>query len=190
MASEVEICNAALQKLGAQRITALTDNSVNARACSACFDRLRLAELRKNPWSFAITRATLAADATSPAFGRANSFTLPSDFLRLLSPYPEDNLSSRDWLVEGRAIVTDESAPLYIRYMADVSDPNTMDPLFRDALAARMAMEMCEEITQSNTKRQLAAADYDMAITDAKKTNAIEKLPQKSPDDTWITVRD
>ena len=189
MASEVEICNAALQKLGAQRITALTDNSVNARACNAAYARLRVAELRKHSWNFAIARDALAVDATAPAFGRANSFTLPSAFLRLLPPYPEDNLSDRDWIIEGRAILTDESAPLYVRYIADVTDPNTMDPLFRDALAARMAWEMCEEITQSNTKRQLATADYNEAIAAAKRTNAIEMVPAKSPDDTWITVR-
>lgn len=189
MASVVEVCNRALQILGAKRVVALTDDSTNARACNLAYDAVRMAELRKHSWCFAIARAELAADADSPAWGRATAFTMPSDLLKLLAPYPEDNLNSLDWQIEGRKILTDDSAPLYIRYVRDEEDPNVMDALFREALSARMAYEMCEEITQSNTKQDLARERYRDAIADARKANAIEQVSAEAPEDVWITAR-
>jgi hypothetical protein len=62
--SVVEICNRALQKLGAARITSLTQDTPNARSCNVAYNVLRKAELRSHPWSFAIKRAELAADAS------------------------------------------------------------------------------------------------------------------------------
>lgn len=189
MASDVEICNRGLQLLGASRITSLSDDSVSARAMNAAYDAVRLAELRGHNWGFAITRDQLAASATTPAFGRANEFPWPSDCLRILPPYPEDNSLSRDWIIEGRSILTDDSAPLNVRYVKDVTDPNTMDPLFREAFSAKLAEATCEEITQSNAKIDTAIKAYKTAIREAKRVNAIEQVPQESAEDTWITGR-
>lgn len=190
MASVVGICNRALQKLGAAPITSLSENSKNARACNLAFEPVKLAELRSHPWNFAITREELAADATEPAWGRANSFTLPSDFVRLLPSYPEDNLNDLDFQIEGKKILTDEDAPLYIRYIYDVTDPNEMDALFREALSCKLALELCEEITQSNSKKEAVSKEYEFCIKQAKRSNAIENVAQEPPEDTWVTVRD
>lgn len=189
MASEVEICNRALQKLGAKRIVSLSDDSVNARACNNAYTVLRDAELRAHPWNFAITRIQLAADSTAPAFGRARAFTLPSDCLRILPPYPEQNINDLDWIVEGRKIYSNDSAPLNIRYIYRVTDPNEMDSLFRELLSARMADELCEEITQSNTKKEQLARDYRKNLLEARRSNAIEKVAEEPPEDSWITAR-
>lgn len=189
MASVVDICNRALSKLGAKRITSLDDDSVNSRACNACYEHLRDAELRLHPWNFAIKRAELAADSDAPEWGRTNAFTLPADFLRLIDDYPEDNTLDRDYQIEGRKILTDWSDPLYIRYIYKVTDPVEMDSLFREALATKMAIEMCEQLTQSNTKKADLKMDYADAIKAAKKANAIENVAAEPPTDTWITVR-
>jgi hypothetical protein len=187
--SVVEICNRALQKLGAARITSLTQDTPNARSCNVAYNVLRKAELRSHPWSFAIKRAELAADATAPSWGRANSFTLPSDFLRLMDDYPEDNMNNKDWQIEGKKILTDDDAPLYIRYIYDVEDPNEFDSLFSEALSSKIAMELCEEITQSNSKLQAVSEMYKAAIREARRINAIENVAAKPPEDEWITVR-
>lgn len=190
MASEVQICNRALQKLGAKRITSLTQDTPNARSCNVAYADLRDAELRAHTWNFAIKRAQLSADATAPTFGRSNAFQLPTDFLRLLPPYPEDNSNTLDWQIEGRKIYTDDSAPLNIRYVYQVTDPNEFDSTFREALATRIALELCEEITQSNTKKELLMADHKKVIAEARRTNAIENVAQMPPDDVWFTARE
>lgn len=189
MASEVEICNRALQKIGAKRISSLSEDTVNARACNACYATLRDAELRAHVWNFAIARAELAADATDPDWGRAKSYTLPADFLRLINDYPEDNSLTKDWQIEGNKILTDDSDPIYIRYIARITDAALMDVLFREVLSARIAMEICEEITQSNTKFAAISEDYKAKIKEARRTNAIENVAAESPEDEWIYKR-
>lgn len=189
MASNVEIANRALQALGAKRIASLSEDSRNARSVNSCFDSLRRAELRKHPWSFAVKRASLPASATAPLFVKQSSFPLPSDFIRLLPPDSEANYNDRDWQIEGRNIVTNDSAPLEIRYIYDVTDPNEMDALFREALALKIAEEVCEEITQSNTKKETAILGYRDIIAEARRANAFERVSQKPVEDEWLTVR-
>lgn len=188
MASEVEIANAALSRVGANRITLLTENSVEARAVNAIYEAERDAELRMHTWNFAKARAQLAS-TTAPAFGPSNAFPVPADFIRLIAPDPELYDNELDWRIEGHNILTYDSAPLNIRYIAKITDPNAMDPLFRRVLALRIAREICEPLTQSNAKWQLIDADYRQAISDAKKANAIEVPVLQEPDDTWITAR-
>ncbi|HMX98855.1 MAG TPA: hypothetical protein PK473_03025 [Nitrosomonas sp.] len=190
MASETGICNRALQKLGAKRITSLTQDTANARACNVAYVPVRDSELRAHPWNFSIKRATLAADSAAPSWGRARSFQIPSDFIRLLPPYPEDNLNNLDWQIEGQKIMTDDTDPLYIRYVSRITDPNEMDALFQEALSTRLALELCEEITQSNTKKAALEEEYKRIIREARKLNAFENPSSQPPDDEWITVRD
>lgn len=185
MASNVSICNEALQELGAGRIVSLTEDSVAARHCNAIFEETRDQLLRKYPWSFAIKRAQLASNVTAPLFEFSNAYDFPSDCLRVLLPNDYDC----DWVVEGRQILTDWGAPLEVRYIRQVTDPNTMDVLFRRALAMLLAFKLAEPLTQSNTKQAAAQGKYDEAIAEAKHANAIEKLPVDPREDSWITAR-
>jgi hypothetical protein len=189
MASVTQICNRALQEVGGQAITSLTENTRNSRALSRAYDSVRLAELENHPWNFAIKRAELAADVPVPDWGRQNSFTLPNDFLRLEEDYPERLDGAEDYQIESGKIVTNADAPLKIRYVADVVDPNQMTPLFREGFALALALAICEEITQSGSKLTSIQVKYENLIRKAKKSNAIQNRPAIAPDDTWISCR-
>lgn len=167
----------------------LSENSVNARACNACYEILRDEELRAHVWNFAVARASLPADAAAPTWGRQTSCQLPSDFLRLAAHYPELNANDIDWQIEGQKILTNDLPPLNIRYVRRVTDTTVMDPLFIGALSSRMAMEMAEELTQSNTKKDAASKDYQMFLSRAEKTNAYENVAGLPPEDTYLTAR-
>lgn len=187
--SEVSICNLALQKLGAARITSLTEDSPNARAMNACYEAMRDRELRAHRWAFAITRVQLAADSTSPDFGAEYSYTLPSDFLRLLEPDDAANYNTLDWRIEGRKILTDFTAPLEVRYVKKMVDPTFFDALFVDVLACRLAIQTCEAITQSNSKKADIKVEYRDTVSEARRANAIEAVSAEPPVDTWDTAR-
>lgn len=185
MASIVQICNIALQKLGAERITSLTQDHPNARHCNVAYEPMRDAELRAHPWSFAKSRVTLAPDATAPAFDYDYQFTLPSDCVRPLLP-PTYAL---DWKLEGGKILTNDGDSIDLVYVARVTDPNLMDPLFREMLSCRIALQLCEAITQSNTKKESIREDYKAAQREARRVNAIEHTAEDTPDDDWIMAR-
>ena len=204
MASRVDVCNLALLKLGSgSKITSLTDNSIAARALNTCYDMVRKAELRANYWSFALKRTTLPAGATVPAWGYKMAFPLPADFLRIvqvnqfyLTPalldYNTADASAFSIEVNSdgaKSILCDYNAPLSIRYVFDVMDEVSFDALFNMSMAARLAYETCEQITNSNTKKQSIRQDYTDAIKQAVRTSAIEKPPALLGDDSWMITR-
>ena len=188
MVAPVDICNLALQKLGEAPITSLDESTPIARQCAAAYEPMRDRELRAHPWSFALKRVTLAADLTAPDFGPTASFTLPADFLRLHPDHEYEEES--DWTVEGRKLLSSRAGDaLTLRYIYRVEDTTEFDPLFVDALAARIAWQLCEIVTQSNTKKADARADYQSVIREARAVNAIEKRSAEPPTDDWILVR-
>lgn len=63
--SAVSIINRGIQRLGGNRISALTDVSKEAVEAVACYDGLRRSELRRNTWRFSIRRVILRAVGTS-----------------------------------------------------------------------------------------------------------------------------
>lgn len=187
--SYVSICNLALQKLGAARISALDEASKNARECNACYDHLRDAELRTNKWKFAVSRATLAAHATAPDFYYAYAFPLPTGCLRPIFP----TRLGLDWKIENHegvaALMTNDGTSIELRYIKQVTDPTLFDPLFVEAYACRIALHLCEAITQSNTKKEAAERAYLYAIREARRMNAIEIGTFKQPVDEWVAAR-
>jgi hypothetical protein len=185
--STVQAANRALQKLGAGRIESLTQDHPNARSMNAVFAPVRDAELRKYAWSFAIKRASIAADVDGPTWGDWNRYSLPNDFICLV----RDNESGRtvDWKIEGQYILSADASPLEIRYIARITDTNVWDTLFFEAFAAKLALETCEEITQSTSKKESIKRDYDEAIAEARRLGAIEKEAQESPEDAWLDAR-
>lgn len=198
MASDVDICNRALTKLGEARITSLTDNLEPARVLNSLFEIVRDAELRSRVWRFAISRASLAALVATPDWGFDYQYQMPSDCLRILQVgeyYPGVSLTDyrntdeAEWRIEGRKILTNLEAPLKIRYVASISDTGQWDAAFVEAFACRLAVESAEALTQSTSKRELAWEEYKQAIKMAVRANAIESAPEPLPDSEWVVAR-
>lgn len=198
MASEAEICNLALQKLGEDnRITALTDNTKAARELAVAYAPMRDAELRRHPWKFSLKRADLTALATppNPSF-YASQYLLPGDFLKLLelvdyrTPYPTAPEQYQfGSAAEGTVIETDFGSPLRIRYAALVTETARYDPLFVQVLACSIAMQVCEPLTQSATKKEKIEREYRYWVEEAELADAIEKPPQPLLESSWIMER-
>lgn len=182
--SETDICNLALQRLGAKAISTLEEDSVAGRECNRVYAHARDSELRAYAWNFARERASLAADATDPAFGFAKQYPLPVDFLRIL---PDAEV--RDWQIEGTSILTDDGAPLKLVYIKRVEDVSLFDELFISLLVTRIAVDVVEKITQSNTKAEMARAAYKAARAEARKINSFENVARVPPTDDWIIAR-
>lgn len=145
MASIVDICNGALNQLGASTILTLTEDSKNARLCNARYTQVRDSVFRSHPWNCLQKRLQLAADTDAPAWGFTKQYTLPADCLRVLTILDYD----ADYKIEGRKILTDNST-MKILYISRVEDPNEYDELLRETLSAALAADIAYAITSSN----------------------------------------
>jgi hypothetical protein len=185
MSSVVDVCNKALDKLGHGAITSLSDGTKAANLCDRAWPLVRDQVLRDHPWNFAVKRAVLAASNTAPEWGFSAKFPLPSDNLRLVEVR---DLSTSEYSVEDGCIQADADT-LYIRYVYRVTDPNRYDSLFIDAAACRLAFELCEALTQSNTKKDALSQEYEDSLTRARRVDGQENPPQQYEEDDWIAVR-
>ncbi len=195
MASQVQICNQALTRLGAQRITSLLDDSRNASTLNALYDIKRDAELAAHPWTFAIRRVELPASATAPAFTWAYQYPLPSDYLAMVQVgdsyvfYQADEsgaLFDIEGTDSGQAVLTNEASPLQVRYIKRITNTGLYPALFVEALACRLAAESCDAITQNLSKQQAMWDQYKEAIRRARRQNAIELPPRTVPPSSWV----
>ena len=199
MASNVQIANSALTKIGSSRITSLTDNVKAAREINAIFELRRDYLLRTHNWSFAMTRASLPALDETPAWGYTTLYQLPTDCLRVVQvndtwvvPGLADYTSGPDsepYKITGRRIETDIGAPLKLRYIKRVTDPAQFDAAFVEVFASDLADQVCEALTQSNTKREATRAVLRQSLLEAVRSNAIELPPEAIPDDSWVLSR-
>ena len=169
MASVVSICNSALNQLGAASITALTDNSKNARLCNERYETVRDAVFRSHPWNCLIKRQQLAQDAATPAYGFSYQFSLPSDCLRLLNL----DAYNSDHKVEGRKILCNEQS-IKIAYISQVTDPNEMDVLLRETISAGIAADLGYAITANLQVSKLMQEKYQYKLSEARHTDASE----------------
>lgn len=185
MPSVVDVCNLALSKVGHGSITSIDDGTTSANLCNKLWPVVREIVLRDHPWNFAVRRDILAPSTTKPAWGFGNRFALPADCLRLLEV---KHLSTNDYQVEGRNILANANA-LYIRYVARVTDPNEYDATFIDAVAAKLAIELCEPLTQSTQKKQMLWQEYEDALTRARRVDGQENPPSIFEESDWIRVR-
>jgi hypothetical protein len=198
MASEVEIVNFALTLLGESRIASMDDDVKPAREAKAVFTLTRDSLLSAYDWSFAKTRSQIPALSDAPAFGYSLQYQLPSDCLRILfvgDHYAGVDLTdyrsapTEEFELEDRKIITDMAAPLNLRYVKRVTDTAQFAPNFVTSFSAKLAEQLAEPLTQSDTKRARAEKAFSTAISLAIRANAIELPPKRLADDDWLMSR-
>jgi hypothetical protein len=182
MASQTDILNLAMRKIGGPHITAIDDGTEAANVLKDIYTSCLEAELASHPWAFATTRAMIPADAVAPAFGWNASYPLPVGYLKMVEVgewwvfYRAD--CGPRFTIEGRAVLTDAASPLKIRYVQRMTNAGAFPPGFVQSFACRLGAESAEALTQNLSKRQAAWDERKVAIREAKRTNDIELPPQ------------
>lgn len=187
MASETSIANAALTLLGERRINSLDDTSPTAKLMKERYNEVRDDLLRAYPWNFATKRASIVKDVEKPVWEFDNQYTLPTDLLRLVNLRNDGFLKYR---VEGRKIVTNIGSPLLIEYTQQITDPGQMDVLFRQALAAALAMDVAEALTGTTTKVQEIDRIFKEKLRAARTPDAQEASPRMIEASEWLDSRE
>ena len=169
MASTVDICNGALNQLGATTILSLTEDSKNARLCNQRYTQVRDGVFRSHPWNCLQKRVELAVDTTAPAWGFSYAYTLPSDCLRLLRILDYDS----NYKVEGRKILSNASS-MKILYIARITDPNEYDELLRETLSAALGADIAFGVTSNNQTAQNMYQLFQDKLRDARFVDSTE----------------
>lgn len=167
MATEVDICNVALARLGDDATLTSIDppeGSAQADHCARFYPICKDKLLREYPWSFAVKRTTPAPLAVEPLGEDEFAFTLPSDCLTLLAIHVTDEPHSRcglnEYTVENfqnsRAIICHEE-DVWIRYVSNVVPAQAFPTDFCDALSWLLASYLAGPMIAGSSGASMAA---------------------------------
>jgi len=176
MASTVDICNSALNLLGASTISALTDDSKNARLCNQRYEPVRNRVFRSHAWNCLHKRVQLAQNSTAPVIEYSYAYSLPSDCLRVLKVHngtTDSIASSIDYKLEGRNIVTDEGT-IYLIYIALITDPNEYDSYLQESISHQLAADIAYAVTNNATLANNYMTRADERLREARFVDATE----------------
>ena len=187
--STTSVVNYALVLCGATTITAITDDTPNARALNTVYEISRKNFLTDNQWLFSTTRSTLSTVATSTIAWFHNEesyvYTKPSTALRIWE------LSERHavWREEGDYIISD-SAGLGAKWAFDQTDLSKWSPYAIEAFSYKLASDIAFMIMNSATKAKALKEYYQSsALPDAMSKNSQTGTFQSVIDDEWEAAK-
>ena len=187
MASEVDICNIALGKLGANPIATFLDGTTEANLCGLQYPILRDAVLAARAWTFATTRLQITSgippDPIPSGWGYA--YLVPNDSLRIIQAYVPNPAGAViqyidtqfdaiytqiDWERLIDYLYTNQGPTIWVKYIRRVTDTSKFDPNFIEALATRIAMELAIPITNNPALLDGYTKLYSAKIIEATST--------------------
>jgi hypothetical protein len=185
-ATEVSICSNALLMLGAQPINDFAEDNDRARLASNLWPSVRDYVLRRHPWNCCIKRARLAPDATAPAFDWAYAYTLPGDYMRMLSL--GESGAEADHLIESGKLLCNEN-PALLRYVWRNDNPGTWDDMLIWAMTVSMKAAMSYPITMSATLTQIVDDALKDVLKQARAVDGQDDPPQTLGDSPLLAAR-
>lgn len=179
MASSTDICNLALSFLGEPPIANIDNpQTKTGELCKLHYPILRDAVLQEVEWSFAVRRYSSSTPvATSPNWGYQYAYDVSGEVLRVT--YCSDDANEDfynpefKWVFENNLILCDASK-IYYRTINLVTDTQKYSALFIQALAARMALEMCVSITESTELMSGLVSLYGVKMKAAATTDSLQ----------------
>jgi hypothetical protein len=176
-ATDVEICNLALARLGTKALVfSLTDGTPEANMCAQIFPQARDTALASFPWPFATKRTNLSIAAGETRSGWTYCYTYPSDCLTARYIYPGSRQvpynAKIPYVVEtngtgnGRIICTDQEDAELI-YTLRVTDIPSFPPAFVDALAWFVARDLAMPLSTNPQMAVFCGQMFSAAIGNA-----------------------
>jgi hypothetical protein len=181
--SSVEVCNLSLDLLRhSSLITSLETPETEEESLGArWYDATRRSCLRMFPWNFARKRATLSRLPTAPAFGYADAYQLPNDYLQYVF-IGEDPVTDpiTDFVVEGNHLLIDNdgASSLQICYIWDIQDVSKFDPIFLMWLVGELAVMFGNSLTGLNKSIKGMELFRDRWEAKARAKNGQENPPK------------
>lgn len=183
--SQVKIANRALGLLGANRIVSIADNSLEAKSIANVWDDTLKSVLSEAPWGFAIESKMLnkvdRQGAWSP-YGVLSFFQLPSDLVKITA------YSNNSAYIKRRGnFLAANVTELGIEYVYFMKDTTQFPIKFVEALACKLAADICYDLTNSDSKAMGLLELYNGQYLPAALTeNAREGSQDNIIADEWV----
>ena len=147
--------------------------------------------LREDYWTFARTRAQLSWDGETPTFGWRYRYLRAPEDVRLLPMFVNGYNTARRILyeLEGRYILTDQAAPLLVRYIRNNVEPAEFDPLFKKLLVVDLALAVAGALTGKVTHVEILSSMRPALKDRAAQINSLEQEPEYAEPDTLTEAR-
>lgn len=185
--SAVDLCAAALLKVGARPIDSLDAETVEAACARRLYPMVRDALFCAHPWSFTMAQAHLSPEAAVPVADHAFGFALPADHLRTVSIGARGSGRGLAYRIQGSRLLCDADA-VTLTYQRRV-DEAELPAFFLPLLVSRVAAELCVPLTENTSRMaellRLAEAELRMA----RLIDSQQATPRQIDDFTLIEAR-
>lgn len=183
--NKLDIFNRALDLTGSVPLNSTDQNSDTARILNRNYEKVLLRCLRRFPWPFAVKRVTLAPDAIPPENEYANQFTLPNDYVRTDTLFPE----SLPYRIENNKAMSDETSVI-LRYVSSecLTLTGKMDAGFVEYFSHELALAVAVSLTDSIELRKMLMLDTDSRFREATAISS-QEFPEREYDEgPWINA--
>ncbi len=212
--SKVDICNAAVYKLGQDiRIASLSENTKTARIFAGIYDRVRDFVLADSQPPWAMKSVALAQSNLGAYPGWGYRYDYPADCLtayamsdgggiRTSTRFASSPVGDPTWGWDARqsfdVVYGDQATSIvsdfpiaYLTYFASIDDPGRYPPQFVEAFACRLAWEAAPAIAGEVGLRLKPALmqDYQMARLTAAAHSGNESLELFEPTTPSLAAR-
>lgn len=186
MPDRLELANMALNYLGAEQLSSLNDDSLEAQIFRSVYDLTLETMLEAHPWNFAEKAATLGQSAdTDVDFDFA--YTLPNDCIRAKRiKTSAGRTTNASYKIRGRLLLTNQDG-VQLVYTAGAREQD-FTPSFAMTLTWALAAQMAMPITESETKAQYCSKMAEEHLRRAKLRDSQSDTPDKVDDFTLIAA--
>lgn len=176
MSSIVEICNVALARVGAERISSLQVASTAARYCELLYPIERDAVLEGYDWGFARKRVALPLlDEMYSGWNYAYGYPTDCIIPRLIQSDITGSVIkfevSTDSGLDKRVILTDQ-VNAELLYSAAITNSNLFSSKFIDALSWRLASSLATSLRADLTLSNSLMQQYFFSLNIAQRNDA------------------
>jgi hypothetical protein len=187
----VDVWNGAIDHISDKVINDPMEDTVYTRWLKRNYPNLLDAELRANPWNFAMTYHELTPTPTPPLFRWASKYQLPVGAIRFLPPTEGGVREAPTVLHEivGDELYTNLTGKQFVRCISRITEPGRWDPMFAEMLMASLAMKMCTKFTGKMDYLVKVQAIYTNLKKEAIYTDAIEGSGEPVEQHEVISVR-
>ena len=186
--SKVSIANKALTEVGATPITALDDDTNNARIVNRIYEICLKSILSECKWNFATKRALLTVSLDVLSWcdsGETIIYTKPTDIIKIF----ETSYRPAIWREEGDYIISDTSS-LGIRYVYYLDDPTKYSLPFVEAFIDLLCSDIAYMIVNSASLGETYKKLYEgVSLPKAISSNSQVGKQQELLDDAWTLAK-